>query len=102
MAFTPPPRLASTSDAGSFNPSPAAGDASDMNQPSQQPEPPQADPGAMEDAQNILMITAAARRIASKYPKAVPDVQVINDAVQKLQMKIMMDQPTAEVAAPPQ
>jgi len=56
----------------------------------------------MDDMKNIIQITTAARRLASKYPTATPEVQTINDAVQKLQMKIMAVQPPAEVAAPPQ
>lgn len=79
---------------------PLAGEQSE--QQFQPTEETQADPGAMEDATNILMITASARRLASKYPSAVPEVQTINDAIQKLQMKITMVQPPAEVAAPPQ
>lgn len=101
MPLTAPPRLATPDAAGSFTPvnpepspvNPSAGAA---------PVPGESNPGALEDAHNILQIVSAARVIATKYPTAVPEVQAINDAVQKLQMKILMVQPTAEVAAPPQ
>ena len=78
-------------------------DSQDQGPPtnSQQPES-SANPTAMEDAQYILLITAAARKLAAKYPTAVPEVQTINDAVQKLQMKITQVQPPAQVATPPQ
>src|SRR2546430_15095760 len=98
MPLPPPPRLTSPDDAGSFIP----------NQPDQPtgnagpPAPAESSPGAMDDMKNIIQITTAARRLASKYPTATPEVQTINDAVQKLQMKIMAVQPPAEVAAPPQ
>lgn len=101
MALKPPPRLQSPDAEGSFtpvNPQPSP----DNPSAGASPVPGESNPGAMEDASNILAITAAARRIANKYHNTVPEVQTINDAVQKLQMKITMAQPTAEVAAPPQ
>lgn len=100
MPLIPPPRMNAPEDAGSFVPNdgttpvdPSAGAA---------PVPGESNPGAMEDMHNILQITSAARSLASKYPTAVPEVQSINDAVQKLQLKIMSVQPPAEVTAPPQ
>lgn len=98
MALTPPPRLNNPDEAGSFvpdTPDPESGTAAS-------PVPAEANPGAMEDTQNILQITSAARKIALKYPTAVPEVQAINNAVQQLQMKITAVQPPTEVAAPPQ
>ena len=90
-------------DAGSFFPSPNPSEDPSVN-PSAgaAPVPGTSDPGAMEDMENILMITSAARKIAAKYPTATLEVQTINNAVQELQMKIMSVQQPAEVTAPPQ
>lgn len=66
------------------------------------PVPGESDPGALEDLMSIKAIVSGARTLANKYPTVVPEVQAITDAVQKIQMKVMMVQPPAEVAAPPQ
>lgn len=101
MPLTPPPRLASSSDAGNFQ-SGASTAPSEDTSAGAAPVPGESDPGAVADMGDILSITSAARRLAQKYPTAVPEVQAINDAVQQLQMKIMQVQPPAETIAPPQ
>lgn len=103
MPLKPPPRLQQNSqDAPDVGTMPLAGDPGESPTNSQPTGPGEADPGALDDTRNILLITAAARKLATKYPSAVPEVQTINDAVQKLQMKIMMVQPPAQVPTPPQ
>lgn len=101
MALSPPPRLQQSPDAGSFTSGASTAPSVDTSVGAS-PAPPESDPGAMEDMNDILSITTAARRLASKYPSAVPEVMAITDAVQKMQMKIMQVQPPSEVAAPPQ
>lgn len=94
----PKPNANDPTEAGSFLPN-------DPGQPTGSagpPAPAQNNPGALEDMQNILQITQAARKIAVKYPTATPEIQSIMNAVQQLQMKVMMAQPPSEVAAPPQ
>lgn len=97
-----PSRLSDPNQTGNFGPpapsvkpsvNPSAGAA---------PVPGESDPSALGDMGDIIQITSAARRLAQKYPSAVPEVQAINDAVQQLQMKITSSQPPTEMVAPPQ
>ncbi len=99
MAFTLPPRTGSDfSNLGagaSTEPSvdPSAGAS---------PAPPVANGDAIEDMKDIINITSSARRLAMKYPSAIPAVQNITAAVQDIQNAIMQVQPPTEPAAPPQ
>jgi len=94
--------MSAPEDAGQFvpapNPQPAPADPS----AGAAPVPGQQDSGALEDVMAIRSILTGARIIAQKYPQTLAAVQQINDGVQKIQMMVMMVQPPAEVAAPPQ
>lgn len=101
MAFSLPPRqsqnanMANLSAGASTAPSvdPSAGAS---------PAPPIENPDSIEDMKDIVSITSSARRLATKYPAAIPPVQRILAEMEELQNAIMQVQPPTEVAAPPQ
>lgn len=98
--LTPPPNQAS-GDIGSFA-SGASVQPSANTSAGASPMPGQADPGALEDMQNIIAITSAIRKLALKYPSVIPDATTIGNVIQQMQIKIMQGQPMSEVPAPPQ
>lgn len=61
----------------------------------------QADNGAAMAFDLVRTIVAASRRLGMKYPIALTEVRAINDAVARLQQKILQSQPAAEPMAPP-
>ena len=101
MAFTLPPRQSQSSNAGSLEAGASSAPSIDPSAGAS-PAPPVENPDAIEDMKDIVNITSAARRLAMKYPSAVPAVQTITTAVQDIQNAIMQVQPPTEVAAPPQ
>lgn len=101
MAFALPPRQSQHSDMASMEAGASTAPSVDPSAGAS-PAPPVEDMGAIEDMENIVGITSRARKLAIKYPSAVPFVQTITGAVQDIQNSIMQVQPPAEVAAPPQ
>ena len=49
----------------------------------------------------IRDLVSNARRIGLKYPAAAEEVRTINNAVQRIQQKILQSQPAPEAQAPP-
>lgn len=82
----PPP------DAGQ-GPGPGGGMAS--------PAPAVNDAGAAQTVKSIMTIVANARMIAQSVPGATPEVQQINDLVQRIMAKVKQQQPPQEPQAPP-
>ena len=64
------------------------------------PAPAQADPNTMALGW-IRDVVSNARRIGMKYPAAAEEVRTINNAVQRIQQKILQSQPAPEAQAPP-
>lgn len=64
------------------------------------PQEGQPDPNAMV-LESIRQIVSNARRIGMKYPAATAEVREINNAVQRLQQKIVQSRPAPEPMAPP-
>jgi hypothetical protein len=60
----------------------------------------QPDPNA-EAITMVRDIVATARRLGMKYPAAIAEVREINNAVQRLQQKIVQSRPSPEPLAPP-
>ena len=49
----------------------------------------------------IRDVVSNARRIGMKYQAAAEEVRTINNAVQRIQQKILQSQPAPEAQAPP-
>ena len=60
----------------------------------------QPDPNAqaIEMVRQLVMIN---RRLGMKYPAAIQEVREINDAIQRMQQKIVQARPAPEPMAPP-
>jgi hypothetical protein len=65
------------------------------------PAPAQPDQGAAQMLEAVRTIVSAARMIGMKVPGAIQEVRAINDAVARMQQKIIQSQPGAEPQAPP-
>lgn len=65
------------------------------------PAPAQPDQGAAQLLDMVRTIVSAARAIGMKVPGSIEEVRTINDAVARIQRKIVQSQPGAEPQAPP-
>jgi hypothetical protein len=49
----------------------------------------------------VQQLVSTARRLGMKYPAAIAEVREINNAIQRLQQKIVQSRPAPEPMAPP-
>jgi hypothetical protein len=64
------------------------------------PQEAQPDPNAAA-VMMVRQIVEASRRLGMKFPAAIAEVREINNAVQRLQQKIVQSRPAPEPQAPP-
>ncbi len=92
-------------DAGPLKP-PGAGGSPEPEGPGAgggfpSPSPAQGDNSNSMDLSLVHTIVSAARRLGVKYPAALEEVRAINNAVARLQQKILKSHPAPEPMAPP-